>query len=37
LKYKDTTISTHETVDADHGRIETAQDLKTPSNSRRRS
>jgi len=23
LKYKDTTISTHETVDADHGRIET--------------
>src|SRR5438128_10722987 len=23
LKYRDTTISTHETVDADHGRIET--------------
>lgn len=23
LKYKDTTISTHETTDADHGRIET--------------
>ena len=23
LKYKDTTISTHETLDADHGRIET--------------
>ena len=23
FKYKDTTISTHETVDADHGRIET--------------
>src|SRR5262249_23760303 len=23
LKYKDTTISTHQTVDADHGRIET--------------
>jgi DNA-binding IclR family transcriptional regulator len=23
LKFKDTTISTHETLDADHGRIET--------------
>jgi predicted transposase YbfD/YdcC len=23
LKYKDTTVSTHETVDGDHGRIET--------------
>jgi aspartate/methionine/tyrosine aminotransferase len=26
LKYRDTTISTHETIDADHGRIETRND-----------